>query len=207
MTSIHNEQLLTSKNTREYFHEAVQTALVNQRLSVRGETIIYIVNLLTVFVRAERLFDLTPEGPMIKPLALMYAEALEARTKAERDKALQKLGDISLFISGLYANSLSRSLVDVDYYIAMGGNAYGYLADSSRIIRNSCTLKDVYLELAQGFAGFVELLTEVGERTNVKTSNDILRLYEVWLCTGNERAAKKLQSLGIQPVKTQRFTH
>ncbi len=168
---------------------------------------VYIVNLLTFFVRAERLFERTPDGITLKPLALIYGEALEARSPEDRDQALQRLGDVSLFISGLFAHSLSRSLVDVDYYISMGGNAYGFLADSGRVTRNNRALKDVFVELAVGFARFVDILAEVGDQTNLNNSSDIMRLYEIWLSTGSDYAAEKLQGLGIQPVMIHRNRH
>ena len=131
-----NNELITDLDIREFFQDSVQSALSNQHISVCDETVIYVVNLLTVFVRTERLYESTSDGIMIKPLALIYAEAVEAQSTSERDSALKKLGDIALFISGLFANSLSRSVVDVDYYIALGGNAYGHLAGSSRVSRN-----------------------------------------------------------------------
>jgi len=37
---------------------------------------------------------------------------------------MQRLGDTALFIAGVFADSLNRKLVDVDYYVAMGGTAY-----------------------------------------------------------------------------------
>ena len=114
MTPDRKEQLVTGVGIREYFQDAVQAALINQRLSVCDETVIYIVNLLTVFVRAEQLFESTEDGLRLKPLVMIYAEVIEARSDNERDRSLQKLGDIALFISGLFAHSLSRSLVDVD---------------------------------------------------------------------------------------------
>ena len=48
---------------------------------------------------------------------------------SERNRALQRLGDVSLFIAGFFAGSFARKLVDIDYHIAMGGRAYGSLAD------------------------------------------------------------------------------
>ena len=144
---------------------------------------------------------------MIKPLAFIYSEALAANSESDRTQSLQRLGDIALFISGLYAKSLSRSLVDVDYYIAMGWNAYGYLAECRRYLRISGCIRIVFNELSEKFAGFVEILAEVGEMSNLSGNADILRLYELWQYSGSKRLAKKLQELGIHPVKTQRQTH
>ncbi len=207
MTPDRKEQLVTGVGVREYFQDAVQAALINQRLSVCDETVIYIVNLLIVFVRAEQLFESTEDGFRIKPLVMIYAEVVEARSDNERDRSLQKLGDIALFISGLFAHSLSRSLVDVDYYIAMGGSAYTYLADSGRVSRNNRVLKEVYIELGNSFTKFVDVFAEVGEQAQLNDSSDILRLYEIWQCSGSDHAAEKLRKLGIQPLRIQPLTH
>jgi hypothetical protein len=51
----------------------------------------------------------------MKPLALHYADAVNAPSIAERGAALRKLGDIALFISSLFADNLNRKLVDIDY--------------------------------------------------------------------------------------------
>lgn len=207
MTNAHSEQLLTGLGLREYFHDAVHSALVNQHISASDETVIYVVNLLTVNLHSECLFEHSSDGLTIKPLALIYGEALDAQSEDDRDNTLQRLGDIALFISGLFANSLSRSLVDVDYYIAMGGSAYSYLADSSRVSRNHTAFKLVFDELSDQFGEFVDLLAEVSEHANLTSSADIMRLYEIWQSTGSKHASNKLQKLGIHPIQSRRLTH
>ena len=207
MTQLRDESMLTRLGAREYFQDAVQTAIINQQFAVSDESVVYVVNLLTEFIRSEKLFECTPDGFRIKPLALIYGDALTASSEAGRTQSMQRLGDVSLFISGLYANSLGRCLVDVDYYISMGGNAYGYLAGRPVYSHRQSGLRIVFDELSGKFAGFVEVLAEVSEQSNINDHTDILRLYEIWQSTGNERAAKKLRELGIHPVTIQRRSH
>lgn len=200
------EQLITKVDAREFFQGAVQSALSNQHLTVSGETEVYLGNLLTSFIHAERLFDQTPDGVMIKPLSHHYLEALEARSIPERISALRRLGDISLFISGLFAQSLNRSLVDIDYYISMGGNAYGYLSDANH--RSTATaLKNVFAELSEKFIELMDVLSEVAESSNLGSNHDVLRLYEIWLKSGSRRAAEKLKQSGIHVVRTKLDQH
>lgn len=200
------DQLITDVDVREFFQEAVQSAIANQHLTVSGETEVYLGNLLTSFINSERLYDHTPDGIMIRPLAQHYLEALEATNSIDRINALRRLGDISLFISGLFSHSLSRSLVDVDYYISMGGNAYGYLSDANH--RSTVTgLKQVFAELSRKFTELVDVLAEVGEAANLANNNNVLRLYEIWLKSGSKRAADKLKLKGIHPVRTRMLHH
>ena len=207
MSHPHNEKLVTRLGAREYFQEVVQSALANQQFHASDESVVYLVNLLVNFLRSENLFDKTPDGLMIKPLAVLYEEALAANSSKGRVRALQRLGDLALFISGLFANSLGRCLVDVDYYISMGGNAYASLAVSNRLPVHSQALKIVFDELSEKFSGYVGILAEVGEESQLSSNTDIMRLYEIWQCTGSKRIANRLQDLGIQPVKICRTRH
>jgi len=207
MPATHHDRVLTEVDARSFFQDAVQSAMANQQVHARQETLCYIVNLLTGYIRADQLFETIADGPFIKPLALMYAEALEAPRVSDRDASLKRLGDVALFISGLYSNSLGRSLVDLDYYIQMGGNAYGFLADCGRTARATQALKIAFLELSDQFAAFTDVLAEVSETGRLNNSIDIMRLYEIWQATGSRRIALKLRSLGIEPVTTYRNTH
>ncbi len=105
--------------------------------------------------------------------------------------SLQQIGDVSLFISGFFSDSLQRKLVDVDYYVSIGGFAYNAL---SRV--ETDTFSPVFAELAEKFVGFVDVLTEVSERTSCASNADLLRLYEKWLKTGSRRSGQLLSSAG-----------
>jgi hypothetical protein len=202
-----DEPLITDVNPHEFFQDALHEVISKHPVSICHETTLYISNLLTVFIKAEHLFDKTEDGVMLKPLAGIYADAVDARTIAERDAALRHLGDVALFISGLFPQSLGRSLVDVDYYINMGGSAYGFLADSGRVSRNAKVFRTVFQELSERFSEFVDILAYVGDKTKLRNDSDILRLYEIWLSSGSKNAAAKLQDHGIQPVWVGRLTH
>ncbi len=202
-----SEQLISRVDPREFFQDALREAISRQQISTCHETTLYLSNLLTVFIDSEQLFKPTPEGVRLKPLAEIYADAVEARSISDRDSSLRFLGDVALFISGLFPQSLGRSLVDVDYYITMGGSAYGFLADSGQLSRKAKVFRSIFQELSDRFSEFVEILAEVGDKTNLRNDSDVLRLYEIWLCSGSKNAAEKLKRLGIQPVPVDRLTH
>ena len=88
--------LVHVENLREYFMDSVCTAMASNRLSADDNTAHYVVNLLTLFARAEAFHDPDDTSPHRKPLALMLADALDAATVEERLFRLQRLGDISL---------------------------------------------------------------------------------------------------------------
>jgi hypothetical protein len=195
-------------NLREFFHDSMQTALRKQGVAVDEHTEHYVVNVLTMFARSEELFEQTCEGVRLKPLAHMLAEASEAPTAQQRDGALRRLGDVSLFIAGFFAHSFARRLVDIDYHIAMGGRAYGALAENMRGSMRGRAFVSVFHELAQKFQRLVDVLNDVADMAHTPTDKDILRQYEIWLKTGSPRAYSILNRLGVAPVATDvRGTH
>src|SRR6185295_6079443 len=92
-------------NLREFFKDELHGALEKQQLAVEDQTEHYVVNLLTLFSRSEALYEQTSEGTRLKPLVVMLSEALEAPSAAGRNRSLQRLGDVSLFIAGFFAQS------------------------------------------------------------------------------------------------------
>ena len=194
------DKLITNTSIQEYFHESVNEAIANQHIDASAETAYYLVNMLTVFTRSEHLFERGDNGVDLKPLALIYADAVNEPNLVERTRLLQKLGDTALFIAGVFADSLNRKLVDVDYYIAMGGNAYSTVSDILRGAYQNGTTKLLFEELTEKFTAFVDVLNEVSEKSNLSSNGDILRLYEIWMRTGSKRAEAQLRRKGIQPV-------
>jgi hypothetical protein len=192
--------LVAVTNLREFFHDSVQAALRKQRVAVDDHTEHYVVNILTMFARSEELYESTAEGVRLKPLAHMLADASVASSPQQRDETLRRLGDVSLFVAGFFAQSFARKLVDIDYHIAMGGRAYGTLADNLRGSIRGQAFAAVFLELAQKFQRLVDVLNEVAEMAHTHTDQDIQRQYEIWMKTGSPRAFAILQRLGVAPV-------
>ena len=182
---------------REYFHDALQGALAHQHVAVEDQTEHYVVNLLTLFARSEHLYEHTPDGVRMRPLAQMLAEALEAPSAQQRERGLQRLGDVSLFIAGCFAHGFARKLIDIDYHIAMGGRAYGTLASGLAHGRRQ-VMSRVFAELAAKFLPLVDALAEISDAARRYTEADVLRLYEIWLKTGSPRAHGLLRQLGIE---------
>ena len=200
MSATSDGSVVAVSSLREFFRDAFHAASEHQRLCIDEQVEQYVVNVLTMFSRADALYERTAEGLRIKPLVRMLADALEAPSAAERQRGLQRLGDVSLFVAGFFARSFARKLVDIDYHIAMGGNAYSSLADSMQRSQSGRSIAATYAQLAEKFQRLVDALNEVSEMAYVHTDADILRLYEVWLKTGSQRAQGLLNRLGVQPV-------
>jgi hypothetical protein len=182
------EPLVRSESPIEYFRELVESALQHQHLEVRALTSYYLVSLLNGFVHREYSAMANDEA-----LGVRFVRALGAAGTAQRN-GLRQVGDTSLFISGVFADSLNGTLVDIDYYMHLGEQAYGSLA------RRDEALGEVFDELAEKFSAMVDVLTEVSEQAGLNVTNvDTLRLYEKWLRTGSRRNGQRLAAKGIVP--------
>jgi len=185
--------LLAVMSPEEYFRDLLGSAIGRQRLEVGQETEFYLVNLLSGFLDAGKLFEEEADGSKDRePLALMLARALEV-PRAAQLPALRKLGDVSLYVSGFWGDSLSRSVVDIDYYIGMGGAAYGKAA----ALAASPASRSLFEELSAKFHMLVDVLGEVAEHTAMVTNTGVVRLYERWMKTGSVRLARLLGEQGV----------
>jgi hypothetical protein len=166
----------------EFFHEVVSEAMSDVQLDPASPAGWYLVGLLGDFTKA-RLTD--------EPLGVKLAQP--SADAGERVKTLKHVGDTSLYVAGFFAESLTRSLVDVDYYVGLGQTAYSQLA---RSLGGHQSITDVYGELAEKFPRFVDVLGQVRKRIDFATP-DLGRLYEMWLRTRDEWVEKKLAAAGL----------
>ncbi len=191
--------LVKQESLQNYFHDCLHSALHKHKVQADEHTIIYLANLLISFTRSENFFDRIQGRSPHKPLALYYSDAVNSDTSYERNMALRRLGDIALFICGLFSDSLSRKVVDVDYYVAMGGSAYSHLSESKNVFSNDSSLNEVFYELSNKFVDFMDVLSGLNENQSQSNKN-LLRTYEIWLRTGSKRAKNILIEHGIHPT-------
>src|SRR5579863_5248851 len=151
------ERVVPVANLQEFFRDSLHGALTRQHLAVEDQTEHYVVNLLTLFARSEALYEGAAGEMRLKPLVVMLCEALEAPSDGERNRALQRLGDVSLFVAGFFARGFAAKLIDIDYHIAMGGRAYAALAGTLGRGRGR-VLGAVFAELAANFQPMVDAL-------------------------------------------------
>ena len=180
----------------EFFREQLGKAMEHQRVSTSAFTEYYLVNLLAACVRGDHLPAAEP-GYDEMPLALLYARALDS-SHFERARLLRAMGDMALFVSGFFADSLGRKRVDLGYYRCMGGYAYARLSQEEDALG---LLQSVFSELAGRFIQFADVLSEVSETSHLTSNVSVVRLYERWLQTGSARAATLLAEKGIAPVR------
>ncbi len=188
--------LTTHGSLRAFFDESLRAALRHQQLDAREDTVCYLSDLLTHYSRAERLFDHTEDGMRLRALAEIYASAVAAPHPRERRMFLRRLGDVALFISGLFSGMLSRRPVGIDYYIAMGQRAYASLSESTGD-RETAGNGPLFHELSIHFVNFVDTLAEISDNAPWNRHTDLLERWEHWQKSGSRRTERQLLAQGL----------
>lgn len=195
-----HDRVMPVRNLRDFFRTSIDDVIVKQGVELDPHAAHYVVNLMTLFARSEELYEDDGETYGLKPLALMLADAADAPTSEHRTQSLQRIGDVSLFISGFFVESLAGRAVDIDYYIHMGENAYGSLSQEVRGTFRGNAFADVYKELARKFLVVIDVLNEFRDSLRKDSDLNVLRTYEVWSKTGSRRAENLLRQQGIVPI-------
>ncbi len=92
------------ESAMEYFKDLVEGALAHQHISAGELTAFYVVRLLASFLQR-------PVDDDDEPLALKLVHALESGGTLQR-ASLRQVGDLSLFVSGFFSDSLRRRVVE-----------------------------------------------------------------------------------------------
>jgi hypothetical protein len=188
-----SDQILIEKSAREWFREVVGETLAHRRLRIQEVTEFYLVDLLDSFLDREKTCAEEEDGTdRAQPLALILLNAMQKGREA-RARELRRLGDTALWVSGFFGDSLARSVAGIDYYIAMGERAYSALSGGGTPPGH----RDLFGELADRFADFVDLFAEIAELSDLRSNRGLLRLYQRFLTTRSARVAGLLRERGV----------
>lgn len=190
---------VTETSLSHYFSKRLSNYARRLNPPPHDDTCWYLGNLLDRFGRSEQLFTYEDGHMTLRPLALLYGDAVEARNDRERCLLLQQLGDMALFLGALFPQRWARHGIKQDYFIGMGGSAYDYLADNAR------TNRHIFSELAKTFTRMLELVANACSRHQQLGTEEILTLYQRWVQTRDPVIAAQLQALGIELQGSERL--
>jgi hypothetical protein len=182
---------ITETSLSVYFRERLTDYAQRFEPPPHEDTCWYLGSLLERFCHTDQLFVYDQGQLTLRPLALLYGDALEATSQRERCLLLQQLGDMALFLGALFPERFTRRGIQQDYIVGMGGGAYDYLASSARANRH------IFAELANTFTRMLELVANACSREQALSTDDIIALYQRWLDTGDEVTGNQLRALGI----------
>lgn len=186
----------TFTNARDYFADELKTVLEKHQVSAQEHSFNYLVGLLCRHIQSDQFFVKREDGRLENNfLVELYNEYIQGDLQKKK-VVLQRLGDICLLVSGFFAESLQRKIVDVGYYFGMGGTAYRQLSE----LHLNTPMQGLYVELSDKFQPYSNVLNEMSERSGINSNRDLLRLYERWLTTGSDRIKNVLEEHGIAGV-------
>ncbi|MBC7359816.1 MAG: hypothetical protein H5U10_14895 [Desulfacinum sp.] len=190
---------LETRSLLEYFKDAVEKTAEEMDVHISELARFYLVDLLSRYTQARVLLE--PEwGEREKTFGQALLESYGASSE-KRARILRQIGDTTLFLSGFFSDSFQRSLVDIDYYAAIGSTAYKNLESllAGRIV--DWGFGGVFDELSEHFLQVVDMFAEISEAGGTRRSGDILRIYERWLRTRSPRDRRLLREAGILPIE------
>jgi hypothetical protein len=194
------ENLVRPESSTEYFRDLVERAMARQGVASSELSSYYLVQLLDSFLAFDQTYA-EMEVEKDTPLAELLCRALACQG-SRRFRLLKFTGDVALFMSGFFPDSVTRRLNDIDYYVRLGGYAYGGAARVSALERAA-----LFAELSRKFVRFVDVLNDVSEESALAENAGILRLYERWRQTGSRRSEALLRREGILLGDAARLVH
>jgi hypothetical protein len=190
--------IVAERSLRDFFRQAIASALELQAMQVGAATSTYLVELLCSFANAGPLLD--------QPLVSALASAEQEVDAGRSIRRLKRIGDQSLYVAGYFGDSLRSHELDQGYYSQLGSTAYRRLCRYLRHRERGTQLVVVFSELGDGFDRFIEVLTLVRHHGEADAPDeDLGRLYARWRQTRDPGLARRLRQAGmflLQPPRT-----
>lgn len=180
----------------EFFLKEIESSSLNNSLNFSPLLKKYLADLLVRFSNNNNYQkQLQGENRNRQSLAEIWLQSNQLSLKEQLQK-LQGLGDYTLFTSGFFADKIHGSIVDMDYYHAIGTQSYEKVGEINCTLNNEKKL-NVFFELAAQFKKITDLLEEISVRSNLFDDKDILKLYQKWQNTRSEKWEKILFTKGF----------
>ena len=180
---------LAENNLYDFFDERVGQAADAHEIELTDDSRRYLAQLLC-----------KPDTALSRGDPDTLAELHLVAANASRNEALRlyrTLGDRALYVAGYFGESLERRAVGVEYYADMGGAAYNQVAVLGQVGRQEDPWTLLFRELARRFRDCLQVVRDVADQNRSAGCQDLVALYEHWLKTRSNNAARRLGELGV----------
>ena len=181
-----SDKIFIFKNPDDFFNNLIDEAVRLQNLKLKDPIRFYLLSLLSS--NLENVHNPYQEVP----LAILLHKATLSPIDEKRD-ILKFVGDNSLYTAGYFGQSLNKKIVSSKYYVNMGETAFKSLSG----VASSKSMEDLYWDLFKSFNDMVKILIEISAKTFSSTSEDIIRLYEIWQKTQSKVIENILLEKGV----------
>lgn len=195
-----SKEIQLAPSLESFFDAELGETARKQGVEMTAFTREYLARMLVRFSQVEHLFKPTASGEWTIPTLTELYSASVGHPLADQFSKMQQMGDLALFTSGFLSERIEKSLIDMDYYIAMGEVAYEKAGHIRETIGAERVL-NIYFELAHSFPKFVEVMNELADQSLLSSDRDVVKLYEKWLRTGSGRIERMLAEVGVIAAK------
>lgn len=184
----------------DYFRLEIERISLNQGLSLEPEIKNYLSSLLVKFLNTPQLaLKLPGEEILSEPkdrTPTQFWLEIQSLPLKQQYYALQILGDYSLFTSGFFNERIKKSLLDMDYYQALGGQAYYRAGEIQENISAEKAL-NIFFSLADSFKKVTDVFAELYDKTLLTDNDGLLKLFERWEKSSSPHLERLLIQNGI----------
>ena len=153
----------------EHFTEVIHEACQERQIKTHPQIEAYLVQVLKHYLFSKNFHQPIQEDSVEKPpdtFAEMYLTAMNADSPKNKE-LMRTVADKSLYLTGFFADSLNRKIVDIDYYSEVGSAAYYNLAAWTK----EDTLAMTFTTLSKRFNEFVNVLNYVSEKSQIQADS------------------------------------
>jgi hypothetical protein len=173
-----------------WFRSVVSSAMRRRGVEAEPETTEYVSGLL-VHCAGSGARDFLDQ-----PMAQVLHEALDC-APGMRLVRLQRVGDGSLCLAGLFGSHVEASQLDPGYYVTLGRFAY---REAAALARSHGGEPVALQELGEQFPRFVDVLSEVAEGAALgSVARSVVQLYDRFKRGGSQKALEELARRGVFP--------
>ena len=193
--------VLTDLSVKDLFVPLLVSAGKDLKFELNPVAEDYLLSLLEASIFTDRVFAMNQstgvyDEPMISERFLL---ALREEQRLKKCALLKKLGDSILFRAGFFAEALKRKLSGLSYHIKMGSTVYSSLYSDSK--------NPVHEDLSLRFSGYVDLISNVGQKVNLKKGEGVLTLFDRYIEAGSKGAESELIRLGFNPLEIKKASN
>lgn len=179
----------------EFFFSEIEKISKKHGLKLDPVVIRYLAELLNKFSTSSELKLVHPTEHKDMTPTQFWLE-IQRLPLSQQQMALQFLGDYSLFTTGFFSEHVKGSLLDMDYFQAIGGKAY-YRAGEIRENLAAEKSLNIYFSLAESFRRFSEIFSELYDQTLLHSTDGSIKLFEKWQQNGSEHITRMLFENGF----------
>lgn len=188
------KKIVLTKSLQGFFFDGLVEINKKSLCPVPESILFYSSDVLDKFCLSQDFFEVSEGKVREKILGVKLLEATQL-PREEQKRVYKEVGDMSLLLCGYFAESVSKKIIDVQYYSQLGRMAFGHLNSVSPTFLD---IPSFYGMVATSFGPLTTLMSVLASRNRAGDHGLLVKR----LMNNEELADEELLSAGILPNKT-----